>query len=98
MRARSTCLRGRLRSTAIAANCSRSAVLNTTHTCGATPWPSIAYPDPFVYLLNDSEHWLGRRIASSGMLPEGDLLPHLICSRPIFIGGANDEADQHDDV
>jgi hypothetical protein len=22
-------------------------------------------------------------------------LPHLICSRPMFIGGANDEADQH---
>ncbi len=36
------------------------------------------------------------RIASPGMLPEADLLPHLICSRPIFIGGANDEADQHD--
>jgi len=35
------------------------------------------------------------RIASPGMLPEADLLPHLICSRPIFIGGANDEADQH---
>ena len=35
MRARSTCLRGRLRSAAIAANCSRSAALKTTHTCCA---------------------------------------------------------------
>ena len=33
MRARSTCLRGRLRSATIAANCSRSAALKTTHTC-----------------------------------------------------------------
>jgi hypothetical protein len=23
------------------------------------------------------------------------MLPHLICSRPMFIGGAKDEADQH---
>jgi hypothetical protein len=29
------------------------------------------------------------------MFPEGEMLPHLICSRPILIGGANDEADQH---
>jgi len=35
MRARSTCLRGRLRSAAIAANCSRSAAFNTTQTCCA---------------------------------------------------------------
>jgi hypothetical protein len=35
MPARSTCLRGRLRSATIAANCSRSAVLKTTHTCCA---------------------------------------------------------------
>jgi hypothetical protein len=35
MRACSTCLRGRLRSAAIAANCSRSAVLHTTQTCCA---------------------------------------------------------------
>jgi hypothetical protein len=35
MRARSTCLRGRFRSPAIAANGSRSPVLNTTHTCCA---------------------------------------------------------------
>ena len=33
MRARSMCLRGRLRSAAIAFSCSRSAVLRTTHTC-----------------------------------------------------------------
>ena len=35
------------------------------------------------------------RIASPEMFPEADVLPHLICSRPIFIGGAKDEADQH---
>ena len=35
------------------------------------------------------------RIASPEMLPEAEMLPHLICSRPMFIGGANDEADQH---
>jgi hypothetical protein len=35
------------------------------------------------------------RIASPEMFPEAEMLPHLICSRPIFIGGANDEADQH---
>jgi hypothetical protein len=38
--------------------------------------------------------WIGSRIASSEMFPETKMLPHLICSRPIFIGGANDEADQ----
>src|ERR1700675_1992852 len=35
------------------------------------------------------------RIASPGMLLEGEPLPHLICSRPMFIGGVKDEADQH---
>jgi hypothetical protein len=35
------------------------------------------------------------RIASPEMLLEAEMLPHLICSRPMFIGGANDEADQH---
>jgi hypothetical protein len=49
-----------LRSAAIAVNCSRSAVPNTTHTCCAmAPVPnamvSIAYPDAFVNPLNDSE-------------------------------------------
>jgi hypothetical protein len=34
------------------------------------------------------------RIASPEMFPEAEMLPHLICSRPIFIGGAKDEADQ----
>jgi len=34
------------------------------------------------------------RIASPGMLPTGDLLPHLKCSRPGF-GGDRHEADQH---
>jgi hypothetical protein len=38
---------------------------------------------------------MGRRIASPGMLPEAEPLPHLICSRPMFIGGVKDEADQH---
>jgi hypothetical protein len=38
---------------------------------------------------------MGARIASPEMLPEAEMLPHLICSRPIFIGGAYDEADQH---
>jgi hypothetical protein len=36
------------------------------------------------------------RIASPGMLPEADRLPHLICSRPMITGGVKDEADQHD--
>ena len=38
------------------------------------------------------------RIASREIFPEAEMLPHLICSRPIFIGGANDEADQHGDA
>jgi hypothetical protein len=42
--------------------------------------------------------WMGTRIASPGMLLEADRLPHLICSRPIFIGGVKNEADQHDDA
>jgi len=29
------------------------------------------------------------RIASSEMLPDGDLLPHLICSPPVFSGGVS---------
>jgi hypothetical protein len=39
--------------------------------------------------------WIGTRIASPEMFPEAEMLPHLICSRPMFIGGATDEADQH---
>jgi hypothetical protein len=39
-----------------------------------------------------------KRIASPEMLPDAEMLPHLICSRPILIGGANDEADQHGDA
>jgi hypothetical protein len=39
--------------------------------------------------------WMGTRIASPEMFPEAEMLPHLICSRPMFIGGAKDEADQH---
>ena len=38
---------------------------------------------------------VARRIASPEMFPEAEMLPHLICSRPMFIGGAKDEADQH---
>ena len=38
------------------------------------------------------------RIASSEMLPDGDLLPHLICSPPVFRGGGGDEAGQHGDA
>ena len=39
--------------------------------------------------------WIGSRIASPEMILEAEMLPHLICSRPMFIGGTNDEADQH---
>ncbi len=61
MRARSTCLRGRLRSATIAANCSRSAVLRTTHTPCAIArspkqWPSIADPKAPVNPLNGAKH------------------------------------------
>src|SRR5271170_7853375 len=38
------------------------------------------------------------RIASPGMFLEAEPLPHLICSRPMFIGGVKDEADQHGDA
>ena len=38
------------------------------------------------------------RIASPEMLPTGDLLPHVICSPPVFAGGGEHEADQHDDA
>ena len=41
-------------------------------------------------------HDASARIASPGMLPDAEPLPHLICSRLIYIGGVNDEADQHD--
>ena len=47
---------------------------------------ALGLPSPFDNYL---------RIASPEMFPEAEMLPHLICSRPIFIGGANDEADQH---
>jgi type I restriction enzyme R subunit len=35
------------------------------------------------------------RIASPELFPEAEMLPHLICSRPMLIGGGKDEADQH---
>ena len=38
------------------------------------------------------------RIASPEMLPSGGPLPHLICSRPVFIGGGVNGADQHGDA
>jgi SAM-dependent methyltransferase len=41
---------------------------------------------------------LPHRIASPEMFPEAAMLPHLIRYRPMFIGGANDEADQHGDA
>ena len=34
------------------------------------------------------------RIVSPEMFPEADMLPQLICFRPSFIGGANDEPDE----
>lgn len=39
--------------------------------------------------------WMRERIASPEMLPGSDLLPHLICSPPMFSGGGRNEADQH---
>jgi hypothetical protein len=39
--------------------------------------------------------WVRRPKFIEELFPEVETLPHLICSRPIFIGGANDEADQH---
>ncbi len=39
-----------------------------------------------------------RRIASPEMLLSVDLLPHLICSRPVFIGGCRNGAGQHGDA
>jgi DNA replication protein DnaC len=38
------------------------------------------------------------RIASSEKLPDGDLLPQLICSPPVFNGRGKYEADQHGDA
>src|SRR5271165_3545045 len=40
---------------------------------------------------------VGRRIASPEMLPSVGLLPHVICSPPVF-GGGGHEADQHGDT
>jgi len=48
-----------------------------------------ATPDSAILIV------VGSRIAWPEMFPEAEMLPHLICSRPIFIGGAKDEADQH---
>jgi hypothetical protein len=44
---------------------------------------------------NGRVHLIAPYIATPEMFPEAEMLPHLICSRPILIGGANDEADQH---
>ena len=46
-------------------------------------------------LQHRSDSLSAARIASPEMFPEAEMLPHLICSRPMFIGGAKDEADQH---
>jgi hypothetical protein len=32
------------------------------------------------------------------MFPEAEMLPHLICSRPIFTDGANDEPDHQTSI
>jgi hypothetical protein len=45
--------------------------------------------------VHAASHDAKSRIASPEMFPEAEMLPHLICSRPMFIGGAKDEADQH---
>ncbi len=42
--------------------------------------------------LDETAHCLAWNAA------EADPLPHLICSRPIFFGGVENEADQHDDA
>ena len=39
-----------------------------------------------------------QRIAWPEMLPSAALLPHVICSPPVFAGGGEHEADQHDDT
>ena len=43
----------------------------------------------------NATNWMRRRIASPGVFLEAEPLPHLICSRPMFIGGVKDAADQH---
>jgi hypothetical protein len=42
--------------------------------------------------------WMRVRIASSELILIYDPLPHVICSRPMVIGGVSDEADQHGDA
>src|ERR1700693_5575720 len=53
--------------------------------------PKIHQPEPGtparVRARCSAAIWMGRRIAALGMLPDAEPLPHLICSRPIFIGG-----------
>ena len=41
---------------------------------------------------------LGPRIASRELLPDAELLPHLICSRPMIGGRVDDEAGEHGDA
>jgi len=48
--------------------------------------------------MTNSFRSLNHRIASPEMLPTGDLLPHVICSSPVFAGGGKHEAYQHDDT
>ncbi len=66
---------------------------------------TISHPDVYVQemtgeaiktVLEDvCDNLFNPRIASPGMLPSGGLLPHLVCSRPVFIGGGEKGADQH---
>jgi hypothetical protein len=60
MRARSTCLRDRLRSAAFAVNCSRSAVLNNTHTVCAMVLLPNAMAGYHIYRIT----YTGRRESS----------------------------------
>jgi putative peptidoglycan binding protein len=61
---------------------------------GGADRPTGLMTNPHPELLGGSRPG-GPRIASPEMFPEAEMVPHLICSRPMFIGGANDEADQH---
>ena len=54
-------------------------------------WAASKNPVDLPLRLDDAN----ARIASPENVPEAEALSHLICSRPMFIGGANDEADQH---
>ncbi len=69
------------------------------HACVQRSRSSIPQRWPVVLSM---EHLHSRRtryrIASPELLPLDDLLPHVICSPPVFAGGGEHEADQHDDA